>query len=285
MMNGEEKMMRKMKLFMIVLLLVMTLSACSMSDVEEGQNTGENDDEGVIVLLDSVLDRKIIYSVDTEFYATDLDVAVSYVEGLLLEEDWFDQQNIYNNSAYFVFRIKTDRLDTFVNQLKAEYTLTSFSKTATDISLNYQDTANKITGYQEERARLIVLYESASLTDMITINTRISQIDIELGELMGTLNQFDSLVEYSRVELSIHSSYVSNTLPFGARLINGFVNGFFSLVDFFDGLLIVLVTLIPWAVILVPSGYGVYILVHRRTLRLEKLRQEKRAQQQAGKSS
>ena len=278
-------MMRKMKLFMIVLLLVMTLSACSMSDVEEGQNTGENDDEGVIVLLDSVLDRKIIYSVDTEFYATDLDVAVSYVEGLLLEEDWFDQQNIYNNSAYFVFRIKTDRLDTFVNQLKAEYTLTSFSKTATDISLNYQDTANKITGYQEERARLIVLYESASLTDMITINTRISQIDIELGELMGTLNQFDSLVEYSRVELSIHSSYVSNTLPFGARLINGFVNGFFSLVDFFDGLLIVLVTLIPWAVILVPSGYGVYILVHRRTLRLEKLRQEKRAQQQAGKSS
>jgi hypothetical protein len=285
MMNGEEKMMRKMKLFMIVLLLVMTLSACSMSDVEEGQNTGENDDEGVIVLLDSVPDRKIIYSVDTEFYATDLDVAVSYVEGLLLEEDWFDQQNIYNNSAYFVFRIKTDRLDTFVNQLKAEYTLTSFSKTATDISLNYQDTANKITGYQEERARLIVLYESASLTDMITINTRISQIDIELGELMGTLNQFDSLVEYSRVELSIHSSYVSNTLPFGARLINGFVNGFFSLVDFFDGLLIVLVTLIPWAVILVPSGYGVYILVHRRTLRLEKLRQEKRAQQQAGKSS
>ncbi len=284
-MNGEEKMMRKMKLFMIVLLLVMTLSACSMSDVEEGQNTGENDDEGVIVLLDSVLDRKIIYSVDTEFYATDLDVAVSYVEGLLLEEDWFDQQNIYNNSAYFVFRIKTDRLDTFVNQLKAEYTLTSFSKTATDISLNYQDTANKITGYQEERARLIVLYESASLTDMITINTRISQIDIELGELMGTLNQFDSLVEYSRVELSIHSSYVSNTLPFRARLINGFVNGFFSLVDFFDGLLIVLVTLIPWAVILVPSGYGVYILVHRRTLRLEKLRQEKRAQQQAGKSS
>jgi len=278
-------MMRKMKLFMIVLLLVMTLSACSMSDVEEGQNTGENDDEGVIVLLDSVLDRKIIYSVDTEFYATDLDVAVSYVEGLLLEEDWFDQQNIYNNSAYFVFRIKTDRLDTFVNQLKAEYTLTSFSKTATDISLNYQDTANKITGYQEERARLIVLYESASLTDMITINTRISQIDIELGELMGTLNQFDSLVEYSRVELSIHSSYVSNTLPFRARLINGFVNGFFSLVDFFDGLLIVLVTLIPWAVILVPSGYGVYILVHRRTLRLEKLRQEKRAQQQAGKSS
>ena len=278
-------MMRKMRLFMIVLLLVMTLSACSMSEVEEGQNNGENDDEGVIILLDSVPDRKIIYSVDTVFYATDLSVAVSYVEGLLQEDEWFDQENIYNNSAFFVFRIKTERLDAFVNQLKAEYTLTSFSKTATDISLNYQDTANRITGFQEERARLIVLYESASLSDMITINTRISQIDVELGKLMGTLNQFDSLVEYSRVELSIRSSYVSNTLPFGARLINGFVNGFFSLVDFFDGLLIVLVTLIPWAVVLVPSGYGVYILVHKRTLRLEKLRQEKKAQQQAGKSS
>ncbi len=232
MMKREEKIMKKTRLLMITLLMVITLSACSMSDVEEGQNTGGNDDEGVIILLDSVPERKIIYSVDTEFYATDLDLAITYVEDLMLEDEWFDQENIYNNSAYFVFRIKTDRLDTFVNQLKDEYTLTSFSKTATDISLNYQDTANKITGYQEERARLIALYESASLTDMITINTRISEIDIELGELMGTLNQFDSLVEYSRVELSIHSSYVSNTLPFGARLINGFVNGFFSLMEF-----------------------------------------------------
>jgi len=271
--------MRKLRLWLFALLLVITLSACSSAEIDY-ENTIDEDDDGVTMLLDSVPDRKIIYRVSTEFYTTNLDDAVTFVEGLLLEDEWFDQENIYDSSAFFVFRVKTDRLDTFINQIKAEYTLTSYSKTATDISLNYQDTANRITGYQEERARLVVLYESASLTDMITINTRISQIDIELGELMGTMNEFDSLVDYSRVELSIRRSHVSNTLSFGARLINGFVNGFFSLVSFFDGLLIVIVTLIPWAVVLVPSGYGIYIIAHKRTLKLEKLRQERKLKQQ-----
>ena len=271
--------MKKLRLWLFALLLIITLSACSSAEIDY-ENTVDEDDDGVTMLLDSVPDRKIIYRVSTEFYTTNLDDAVTFVEGLLLEDEWFDQENIYDSSAFFVFRVKTDRLDTFINQIKAEYTLTSYSKTATDISLNYQDTANRITGYQEERARLIVLYESASLTDMITINTRISQIDIELGELMGTMNEFDSLVDYSRVELSIRRSHVSNTLSFGARLINGFVNGFFSLVSFFDGLLIVIVTLIPWAVVLVPSGYGIYILAHKRTLKLEKLRQERKLKQQ-----
>lgn len=272
--------MKKINILISIFVLVMSLAACSSKDLVLENEVGGDDSGDTTVLLDSVPERKIIYNVTAEFYTTDLEEAIIFVEDLLLEDEWFDQENIYTSSAFFVFRVKTDRLDAFVNQIKNEFTLTSYSKTATDISLNYQDTANKILGYQEERARLIILYESASLTDMITINTRISQIDIQLGELIGTLNEFDSLVDYSRVELRIRSSHVSSKLSFGARLINGFVDGFFSLVDFFDGLLVLLVTLIPWAVVLVPSGYGIYILVRKRNIKLEKKRQEKKAQQE-----
>jgi len=272
--------MKKINILIFIFILVMSLAACSSNKLELENEAGGDDSGDTTILLDSVPERKIIYNVTAEFYTTDLDETIIFVEDLLLEDEWFDQENIYTSSAFFVFRVKTDRLDAFVNQIKNEFTLTSYSKTATDISLNYQDTANKILGYQEERARLIVLYESASLTDMITINTRISQIDIQLGELIGTLNEFDSLVDYSRVELRIRSSYISSKLSFGARLINGFVDGFFSLVDFFDGLLVLLVTLIPWAVVLVPSGYGIYVLVRKRNIKLEKKRQEKKAQQE-----
>lgn len=272
--------MKKINILIFIFVLVISLAACSSEDlVLENEVDGNNSDD-TTVLLDSVPERKIIYNVTAEFYTTDLEETIIFVENLLMEDEWFDQENIYSSSAFFVFRVKTARLDAFVNQIKDEFTLTSYSKTATDISLSYQDTANEILRYQEERARLIVLYESASLSDMITINTRISQIDIQLGELIGTLNEFDSLVDYSRVELRIRSSHVSSKLSFGVRLINGFVDGFFSLVDFFDGLLVLLVTLIPWAAVMVPSGYGIYVLIRKRNTKLETKRQEKKAKQE-----
>lgn len=48
---------------------------------------------------------------------------------------------------------------------------------AEDISQIYQDTESEIATYEAEKTRLIELYEDASLSDMITINTRLSEID------------------------------------------------------------------------------------------------------------
>lgn len=266
--------MKKLFLFIFVLFFIFILQSCGQKDYE-GQD-GEFDDDDII-LLDTAPERKIIYNIETSLYTNDLEETVSYIEGLLLEDEWFDQENLYSRSAFYVIRVKTERLDAFINLIKDEYKLTDYSKKATDISLNYQSTTNKITAFNEERARLVELYPSATLSDMIVINTRIAEIDLELGELQGTLNEFDSLVDYSRVELSIHASYASTELPFGSRLIDGFVNGFLALVQFFDGLLVAIVTIIPWAVVLVPSGYGIYILVHRRNLKQLKIREEKKA--------
>ena len=62
----------------------------------------------------------------------------------------------------------------------------NYNKEATDISLQYQNTANRISSLKTERDRLVELYENASMSDMILINSRIAEIDLQLGELEGT---------------------------------------------------------------------------------------------------
>lgn len=252
--------MKKTKFIMKFIGLVFTvflLTACSSPDynnIDEGLDG--NDD---VVLLDATTpDRKIIYSAEATLYVDHIEQAVEDIRALLESDEWFDSENVSSYSGYLIVRVKTENLDTFVATIKDTYDVSNYSKSATDISLEYQSAEHQILSYEAERAQLVILYAGASLSDMITINSRIAEIDLQLGELEGTLSSFDSLVDYSKVTLSIRSDNIVQRLPFGTRIIDGFVNGFNGLVSFFDGLIIALATVLPFAIVFVPGGYGVY---------------------------
>lgn len=242
--------------FTVLIFLIFLLSACSAPNYIIDEGSDNNDDT---VLLDaSSPDRKIIYSAEATLFVGDIEQAVEEIRLLLESDEWFDSESVSSNSGYVIVRVKTENLDAFIAAIKGDYEVANYSKSATDISLQYQSAEHKIESYEAERAQLVILYAGASLTDMITINSRIAEIDLELGELEGTLSSFDSLVDYSKVTLSIRLDNVVSRLPFGTRIIDGFVNGFNGLISFFDGFIIVIVTILPFAIVFVPAGYGVY---------------------------
>jgi hypothetical protein len=257
-----------LKRFIYILFLIGTLFflvSCSANEDQVESGTPEEDSESTM-LLGELPERKIIYSVNLSIYTKDLEESIKTLKSNVNADEWFDYENIRETQASFTIRIKSDRLDEFIESIDDSFDVSSYSKTGRDISLQYLDTTNKIAALEAQYDRLVLLYEDASLSDMITINTRLGEIETELLALQGTLNTFDSLVDYSEVSLTIYQTGISSKDPFFNRLFSAFGNGITGVIVFFDGLLIAIFTVLPFAIIFIPSGYGVYILVKKYKL-------------------
>jgi hypothetical protein len=244
----------KKYVLMFLILFVLMLSACASNEDYEPNEQTELENG---TLLDTTAPvRKIIYEVEMSMNVKILDDAINDLRALVETDEWFDYENISTNTASFILRIKTERLDSFINDVKGNQTLNRFSKVGTDVSLNYQDASDKILNYQAQYDRLLELYQTASLSEMITINQQLSQLEVNIAREQGIINQFDSLADYSKVRITYYASSVVTKSPFINRLGQAFVNGFDGLISFFDGLLIATATIIPFAVVFVPAIYG-----------------------------
>ncbi len=258
-------MLKKCLFGFVIFMTLLLLTACSEYPTPGGQN---QDSDDIVAFADETSpERKILYEVDITFDVRDLETASDTLDGFLEADEWFDREVIMSNYRSYVIRVKTERLDAFIDALEDEFTLRSYSKVGTDISLEYQDTTNAILSLEAQLARLLVLYDQATLAEMIIINEQMSNIEVELASLQGTLNQFDSLAEYSEVTLTFYGSSVITQSPFFNRLGNAFVDGFEGLLAFFDGLFIVLATIFPFLVLFGGAGVGIFLAAKRRKAR------------------
>ncbi|MFP4479161.1 MAG: DUF4349 domain-containing protein [Candidatus Izemoplasmatales bacterium] len=256
--------MKRFFLFISVFFALFFLLGCGAEQTSQFESGSPDNDSENITLVDELPERKIIYSVDLSIYTKDLDQSIETLRANVNNDEWFDYENIRDRQAKFKIRIKSERLDDFVESIDDSFEVNFYSKTGEDISLQYLDITNRIAALEAQYDRLIVLYEDASLNEMITINTRLGEIETELLELEGTLNTFDSLVDYSEVEVTIYQTTASTQSPFFNRLIRSFLNGVNAVISFFDFVLIALAAVLPFAIILIPSGLGVYFIVKKR---------------------
>lgn len=252
--------MKKWIMSLMVFLFIIVLFGCRASEIDFDQNPSLNDGDDVILLSDTTPLRKIIYKVDSQFDVQNLTEASQFVKANMRADEWLDREVISRSTISMRARIKTERLDAFMTLLMDEYQVRSYSKEGTDISLRYQDAQQKLMALTLQKERLITLYQEATLTDLIIINQQLSYLEIEMASLQGQLNVFDSLVDYSEVNIIFYGSEIVTQSPFFNRLINAFVNGFHALFGFLDGLMIVLASSIPFLLVFVPLGYGAYRL-------------------------
>jgi len=233
----------------------------------------ENNDAGTIAVEDSVnndstetnseiSNRKIIYTATADITTDNLIETILLIKNNVNNDEWFDKESVSNGTAYFTVRVKSERIDAFMASIAKECTITNYNKTATDISMTYQDTENRIASLEAETARLNVLYESASISEMITINKRLSEINLQLGSLNGTLNRYDSQIEYSEVTLTIREEATpAAKLSFGQRLGNLFKNAWKALGTFLQWILFAIVAIFPFVIVIGPISVGIYFLV------------------------
>lgn len=258
----------------------------------ENSGTAEND-------APAINPEKIIYSADTTIETTDFDAAVSGLNELLkryggfIESASINDANYYNKSrgsiyhrnAYYTLRIPSENFNSLMGELSTLGNV-PYSHVYTDnITSQYYDVQARLESYKVQEATLLKLMDKAeSIEDIITVESRLSEVRYMIESLQSTINNWDRQVSYSSISLTVDE--VSEYTPeaketYGQRLGRAVKDGFENVVEFFQDLLVFLAETLPT---LIPVGVIVFFVV-KGIKKLFRIRKDKKAKKAAAKAA
>lgn len=227
--------------------------------------------------VDSVLpkDTKMIYRANIDLQTLEFEKAAADIAGLVEQlGGYFEQNSVSNRSsnyryANYIVRIPAEQFRPFCRQLGTLCHVTYSEENAENITEQYYDTDSRLKTAQTKLSRLQeLLAQAESMSDIITIESAISDTQYEIDYLSGTLRHYDSLVGYATVNISLNEVYkLSGTedapMTFGGRMGNAFTEGLHATGEFFEDLLVWIAY--HWLALLIVAA--VIVLVHRLRVR------------------
>ena len=238
--------------------------------------------------------RKLIKNVDMSVETEEFDTLLANVEKRIEAlGGYIETSNVYNGSTYNSYgnlrtanitaRIPAEKLNEFLSLVSESSNVISKNESVTDVTLQYVDMQSHKEALQTEQQRLLELLEQAeTIDDIITIESRLSDVRYQIESMESQLRTFDNQVSYSTVYLYIDEVKTYTQTEEQTRLqrmAGGFVNSLKGIgngfLDFCVSFVIALPYLVVWAVIIV-----VVILLIRLIVKKSKKISEKRALKQ-----
>lgn len=236
--------------------------------------------------------RKLIKNVNMDVETRDFESLLSLVEEKVREMGGYIQDSsIFNGSSYGTYRstryasltirVPQEKLDGFIRDVEGISNVVQCNQSVEDVTLTYVDLESHKKALEVEQERLLQILEVAeTVEDIITVESRLSQVRYELESMASRLRTYDNLVEYSTVYMYIDE--VEELTPVveettGQRIVTGFMNSLKSIGrdirEFFVGLIIHLPYIVIWGIIItVAVLIGIRL---RRGKRARKAEREK----------
>lgn len=109
-----------------------------------------------------------------------------------------------NRWAYYTIRVPADRYDTLLSSVSSLGNVTYKSENIQDVTMAYTDTEAKIRALEvEEETLLEILAKCENVADVITVQSRISEVQYQLDSYRSKLRQYDNLISYCTIGLTI----------------------------------------------------------------------------------
>lgn len=158
--------------------------------------------------------RKWIITVNMDAETEDLDaLLVSLDEKINSLKGYVEDQEIYNGSSYssrrhrnasLTIRIPAGDVDAFTEEVAGIANVVSNNLSRDDITLNYVATESKITALKTEETRLLeLLAQAETMSDLLEIEARLSDVRYELENYNSRLRLYDNQVDYATIHLFI----------------------------------------------------------------------------------
>ena len=164
-------------------------------------------------------------------------------------------------SANLVLRIPADELDNAVVELKKLGTVNRVSLNSTDITQQTQDIEARITSLQTSVDRLLSLMAKATdATDLIAIESALSQRQSELEGLQAQRDYLADQVDFSTISLELYSEGTVDP-PNPDNFWDGLLAGWNALMSALGGALVAIGFLLPWLAVLGAIGAVVLLIV------------------------
>ncbi|WP_051545527.1 DUF4349 domain-containing protein [Butyrivibrio sp. MC2021] len=224
--------------------------------------------------------RKLITTINIEAETEDFDKARSQVENKVGElGGYIESSRVYNDSksANYTIRIPASKADSFIELVEGNNNITSKSVDVEDITLSYADTESRKKALRTEEERLLKILESAeTVEDLITVESRLSDVRYQIESIESQLRTYDNKVDYTTVFLYLEQ--VEKFTPVEkkgafARMGEGFVDSLVAVKNFFVELFVLIVIHIPQLVIFAAFVTVIVLIVKK----VDKKNKEKKA--------
>lgn len=231
-----------------------------------------------------VSQQKIIQYLDYEIETLDFSQSVTALESLCSELGGYIQDSYRNGEringsglryASYTLRIPVDQLEAFKKGTDQIGTVASYSTSTENVTEQYYDIETRLKSLRTQEERLLELMEkSETLTDVIELENALSQVTYEIESLTGSLRRYDSLVEYSTVNVALNEVVRYTDQPEVPRTLWDRIRQQFSaslsgLSDFGQDFLVLLVGCSPVLILLALLFCAIFFPV-RHVLRKRK---------------
>ena len=229
--------------------------------------------------------RKWIITVNMEAETEDLETLLASLdEKITALNGYLEGQDIYNGSSYasrrhryanLTIRIPAGDVTAFTEDVAGIANVVSTDLRREDITLTYVATESKVTALKTEEARLLeLLAQAETMSDLLEIEARLSDVRYELEQYTSRLRLYDNQVDYATIYLYI--SEVQEYTPVAEKTvwerirdgfkssIKGVTEGF---VDFFVWVTANSPYLVVWGLIL--TG-GIFLVKKLPKLRIRR---------------
>ena len=282
--------MKKQKNILITIILTFALVACGAGNFNEASVKNDNanynpgeiasesmktediaeeetiDDDQSLDLANT--DRKIERFYDYTVETTDFDKDNQSIENLVAKYGGFfesstidrefpnesdDSIRILNSTI----KIPNDKSDEFRDELEVHGKILSSSNHINDFTKSYTDTSIRLKSKETELDKLNELLEKAeNLEDVMAIQARILDVQAEIDQIKAAISDMDSRVYYDTYNLYLREVYdynnVANRSPdFAGRISQAFGDSIHIFINFFQDLIVALITLWPLLLIAV----------------------------------
>ncbi len=261
---------KKLTALLLIATLTVTcfmLNSCGGSNDMAGDNKGEADylqnssssgasSEIVPDNIDPSL--KMIYTVNISAESKEFDKAVSTLQANATAAGGYLQssniQNNYSKRATLVFRIPSEKLNSFVASIGDACNITSQSSNADNVTEKYIDLEARLSTLKTQEERLLnMLLSAKDLQYLIELEDKLSDVRYEIEKYTASMRTLESQIAYSTVTMTLNE-VVTYTEPepenYFSRLFSAMGDGFGEFVEVLADFSIGIAYMLPWLVII-----------------------------------
>ncbi len=204
-------------------------------------------------------DTKIIRTVSLSLGSGTFDQDLETLQTLCTDAGgWVSYSSVSGDAAQssrrasLTLRIPQEQLETFLQGAGSLGRVISQTETAQDVTATYQDTAARLATQQAKMERLQALMsETASLSELLELESAIADTQYTLDSLQSQLNDTDNQVSYATVDVSLREetsadAISSREVGLGERLMAGLQTGWETFWNFCKDMLVFLSAALPY---------------------------------------
>lgn len=224
-----------------------------------------------------------IQTVNYDEFNSKLESQIKATGGYIESSDSSGNNYYYSSmrSEEITVRIPADKFDTFISSVSGIATITSKNVSVRDVTGSYVDTQSRIKALETERdALLAILAKATTVEDLITVQSRITEVNTSLESYKAQIKTYDELISYSTIRLSVNEvERVTETekLGFFSEIRSRLSDNLYSIGQGLRSFAIWFISSIPYIVVFAVITVIVVLIVKRRVKKHRAKKAERKA--------